>query len=100
MEELFLDPSVLDHGLDHQVGRDEVVGGGDTLEHLRGIPTALLRELLEAPLHSLERPLDGAGNRVVQGHPAAGRRDDLRDSAPHLARPHDEHVRESHLGGV
>ena len=39
------------------------------------------------------------GNGAVQRDAAAGRGDDLRDSAAHLAGTNDEHVLKTHGGG-
>jgi hypothetical protein len=57
----------------------------DPSEHLCGVGAALLGEPGEALLHRLERPFDGAGDRVVERDLTPGRGDDLRDAAAHLA---------------
>ena len=95
-EDLLLHRRVLDDGLDHQVGGDELVDGGDPAEHLVGIGAALLGELLEALAHRREAALGRARRGVVERDAAAGGGDDLRDAAAHLAGADDEDVLESH----
>ena len=95
-EDLGLRVEVLDHGLDHQRRRDDLLDRRDAPEHLVGVGAALLRELLEALAHRREAALGRAGIRVVERDVAAGSRDDLRDPAAHLARSHDEDVLEIH----
>ena len=87
---------VLDHGLDQQVGRHEVVGRLHAPEHLVGVGAALLRELLEARAHGREPALGRPGSGVVERDAPPRGRDDLRDPAAHLAGPDDEDVLEVH----
>ena len=91
---------VLDHGLDQQVGRDEVAHDLHALENARGFRPALLGEPFQAALHRLEGLLDRAGKLVVQRHPPAGRGYDLGDPATHLAGADDENVSELHQASI
>ena len=65
-EDVFLDGRILDDGLDHQVGRDELVDGLDPRQDLVGVGPALLGELAEAAAHRLEAVLDRSGGRVTE----------------------------------
>ena len=99
LEQLLLDPDVLDDRLDHEVGGHDLVHRRHARENLVGVRPSLLGELRQAPRHSLERALDGARLRVVQRDVPAGCGDDLRDPRPHLSRPDDEDVRKGLPGG-
>ena len=96
-EEILLDVRVLDHGLDHQVGRDEIGDDLDPLEDPDRIRAALLSELLEASPHGLERVLGRTRERVVEGDSAARCGQDLGDAAAHLPGADDENVGEAHV---
>ena len=95
-EDVLLDGDVLDDGLDHQVGWDEVVDGLDATEHLVGIGSPLLRELGGAAADRLERPVGRPRRGVVKRDPAARGSRDLRDAAAHLAGADDEDMLELH----
>jgi hypothetical protein len=98
-EHVFLHRGVLDHRLDHQLRRDDVVRRLDPLQHLAGIRSALLGQLSEASLHRRECLVDGARRCVVEQDAAAGRGDDLSDAAAHLTRADDENMLEAHEAG-
>ena len=95
-EDVLLHRCVLDHGLDHQVGRDQIVFRDDACEDLLRIRPALLGELAEALSNGLEGAAYGAGRGVVQRHPPPGSGHDLRDPAPHLAGADHEDVLKAH----
>ena len=95
-EDRFLDGRVLDHGLDQQVGWDDLIDRRDAAEHFVRVGAALLGEPLQALAHRSEAALRRAGCGVVERDATAGGRDDLRDAAAHLARPDDKNVRELH----
>src|SRR5207253_8478680 len=57
-EDLLLYARLLDHRLDHQVGRNEIVDLLDPRKYLVGRRAALLSELRQAFAHRLERALD------------------------------------------
>ena len=97
-EQVLLDGGVLDHGLDQQVCRDEVVDGAHAREHLVGVAAALLSQLLEALAHRREPALGRPRRRVVERDAAAAGGDDLRDAGAHLARAGDKDVLEAHTG--
>ena len=97
-EDVRLHGRVLDDGLDHQVGRDELVHGLDAREHLVRVGAALLGEPAEALPHRAEAALDRAGVRIVERDPPAGAGDDLGDAAAHLAGADDEDVLEPRAG--
>ena len=61
-EDVLLRGRVLDDRLDHQVGRDELVGRRDAGKRLVRVGAALLRELHEARAHRRRGPVDRAGN--------------------------------------
>ena len=63
---------VLDDGLDHQVGGDELVDRGDPREHLVRVGAALLGEPLEALAHRRQAALRRTGQRVVERDATAG----------------------------
>ena len=92
----FFTSGVLDDRLDQEVGLDHVVHLGQALQHLLGRSASLLGELRQALLHPGDRSLDRSGDLVVERDAPAGRRDDLRDAAAHLACSDDEYVLESH----
>ena len=95
-EDVLLDGEVLDDGLDHQVGWDEVVDGLDATEHLVGIGSPLLRELGGASSDRLERRARSPPARRRATRPPARGRRDLRDAAAHLAGADDEDMLELH----
>jgi hypothetical protein len=97
-EDLLLDGGVLDHGLDQQVGAEDLVRGLDAAQHLRRVGAALLVQLRQRALDRREAALDGTGRCVVERDAAAGGRDDLGDAAAHLAGADDEDVLEVHDG--
>ena len=82
-EELLLHGRVLDHGLDQQVGGDEVVDRVDPRQHLVGVGAALLGQLLEALAHRREPALGRARSGVVERDaPARARRRPGRSRRP------------------
>ena len=89
------DVGVFDDRLDHQVGGDELVDGGDAREHLVRIGAAFLVQLRQRLLDVREPALDRARCGIVQRHAATGRGDDLRDAAAHLTGADDENVLEA-----
>ena len=97
-KDVLLHLGVLDDGLDHQVGRHEIVDGLDPAQHLVRVGPALLRQLAEALAHRLEPTIDGARLFVVQRDATARGRHDLRDPSAHLPRADDENVLEAHAG--
>ncbi len=95
-EDRLLHADVLDDRLDEKVRGDDVVDGRHADEDVLRCRAALLRQLREALLHRHERAVGGAGELVVERNAPAGRSDDLRDPAAHLARADNEDVLELH----
>jgi hypothetical protein len=69
-EDLFLDGSVLDDRLDHEIRRNEIVDGRHARQHLVGIGAAFLRKPRQTLFHRRPSLLGCAGLGVVQRHPA------------------------------
>src|SRR5581483_2538883 len=90
------DGGILDDGLDHQVGGNEVGGGFDPGEDGAGLGAALLVELRQAPLDRGQAALDGPARAFVQADPPPRGGGDLGDPAAHLPRANHEHVIEPH----
>ena len=95
-KDVLLDVGVLDDGLDHQVGRHEVLDGLHPPQDLVRVGPALLRQLAEALAHGLDPAIDGAGLFVVERDATARGRHDLCDPSAHLPRADNENVLEAH----